>query len=172
MQYEIVGSAYGGGQGHDGAGCTAAHLSNLHVTPIEILESEYPCRINRFDLVPDSGGAGTWRGGVSFQREYELLEDAMVIRRFDKAIYPPSGLDGGENGRGGRFVVRLGTPDERETRASGRYEMKAGDRFLLQSAGGGGYGDPHQRDEASLRADVAEGYVTRAAAKSVYGKEI
>jgi N-methylhydantoinase B len=142
------------------------------VTPIEILESEYPCRIRQFNLVPDSGGAGQWRGGVSFQREYELLEDAMVIRRFDKAIYPPGGVAGGANGRGGRFVVNLGKPEERETRASGRYEMKAGDRFLLQSAGGGGYGDPHGRDEARLRADVAEGYVTREAARSVYGKEV
>ena len=68
-------------------------------------------------------------------------------------------------------LLSLGWPTG-YVRASGRYEMKAGDRFLLQSAGGGGYGDPHQRDEANLRADVAEGYVTRAAAKSVYGKEI
>ena len=58
MQYEIMGSAYGGGMGHDGASATATHLSNLHITPIEILESEFPCRITRFDLMPDSGGAG------------------------------------------------------------------------------------------------------------------
>src|SRR5262247_221733 len=58
MQYEIMGSAYGGGMGHDGASATATHLSNLHTTSIEILESEFPCRITRFDLVPNSGGAG------------------------------------------------------------------------------------------------------------------
>ena len=172
MQYEIVGSAYGGGQGNDGASCTAAHLSNLHITPIEILESEYPCRIARFDVVADTGGAGKWRGGVSFQREYELLEDAMIIRRFDKAIYPPSGIAGGTNGGGGRFVVRLGTPEQTETRASARYEMKAGDRFLIQSAGGGGYGDPHERDTEAVQRDVQEGYVTREAAASIYGKTI
>ena len=172
MQYEIVGSAYGGGQGHDGASCTAAHLSNLHVTPIEILESEYPCRIRRFDIVPDTGGAGKWRGGVSFQREYELLEDAMVIRRFDKSKFPPGGVGGGKDGGGGRFIVRLGEADERETRASGRYEMKAGDRFMLQSAGGGGYGAPGERDIEALRKDVAEGYVTRDAAHAAYGKDI
>jgi N-methylhydantoinase B len=170
MQYEIVGSAYGGGQGNDGASCTAAHLSNLHVTPIEILESEYPCRIARFDIVADTGGAGQWRGGVSFQREYELLEDAMIIRRFDKAIYPPSGIDGGQNGGGGRFVVKLGTPNERETRASARYEMKAGERFLIQSAGGGGYGDPHARDAEAVTRDVKEGYVSAEAAATIYGR--
>ena len=58
MQYEIMGSAYGGGMGHDGTSGTATHLSNLHITPIEILESEFPCRITRFDLLADSGGAG------------------------------------------------------------------------------------------------------------------
>src|SRR4249919_1896861 len=103
MQYEIAGSAYGGGYRHDGMTATATHLSNLHTTPIEILESEFPCRITRFDLVPDSGGA---------------------------------------DGTRARFVVRLGTPEEYETPASARVEMKAGERFLLQSAGGGGYGDP------------------------------
>ena len=171
MQYEIVGSAYGGGEGHDGCSCTAAHLSNLHVTPIEILESEYPCRIRQFNLVPDTGGAGKWRGGVSFQREYELLEDAMIIRRFDKSRFPPGGVAGGANGAGGRFVVRVGASDEIETRASGRYDLKAGDRFLLQSAGGGGYGDPRARDAAAVASDVAEGYVTREAALDVYGKD-
>jgi N-methylhydantoinase B len=170
MQYEIVGSAYGGGMGHDGATATAAHLSNLHITPIEILESEYPCRITRFDLVPDSGGAGRWRGGLSFQREYELLEDAMVIRRFDKAKFPPKGLAGGNDGGPSRFVIHLGTPEETETRASGRYEMKAGERFLIQSAGGGGFGAPHDRDPVALAHDVAEGAVTADAAAKVYGK--
>src|SRR5437016_7270080 len=95
MQYEIAGSAYGGGMGHDGMTATATHLSNLHTTPIEILESEFPCRITRFDLVPDSGGAGQWRGGLAMRREYELLEDATVIRRFNKIRFPPRGVDGG-----------------------------------------------------------------------------
>ncbi len=171
MQYEIVGSAYGGGQGSDGASCTAAHLSNLHVTPIEILESEYPCRIRQFNIVPDTGGAGQWRGGVSFQREYELLEDAMIIRRFDKSRFPPGGVGGGGDGAGGRFVVRVGAPDEIETRASGRYDLKAGDRFLIQSAGGGGFGDPRARDKASVARDVAEGYVSTDKARKIYGLE-
>ncbi len=165
MQYEIMGSAYGGGMGHDGASATATHLSNLHITPIEILESEYPCRIARFDLVPDSGGAGRWRGGLALRREYELLGDATVIRRFDKTRFPPSGIAGGTSGERARFVVRLGTPKEHETRASARYEMNAGERFLMQSAAGGGYGDPAMREPAAVEHDRAEGYVTAEAAK-------
>jgi N-methylhydantoinase B len=169
MQYEIMGSAYGGGMGHDGASATATHLSNLHITPIEILESEFPCRITRFELLPDSGGAGQWRGGLSLVREYELLEDATVIRRYDKSRFPPGGVAGGKAGRGARFVLRPGTPQEFVTPSSGRYELEAGERFLLQSAGGGGCGDPRARDRAALARDMAEGYVSTDAAKEDYG---
>jgi len=167
LQYEIMGAAYGGGPGHDGTTATATHLSNLHIAPIEILESEFPCRVTRFELVPDSGGAGQWRGGLSMQREYELLEDATVVRRFDKARFPPSGLAGGAPGRGARFVTGLGTARERET-PPGRYEMQAGERLLLQSAGGGGYGDAGKRDSGALARDLAEGYVTADGARKDY----
>jgi N-methylhydantoinase B len=170
MQYEIMGSAYGGGMGHDGASATATHLSNLHITPIEILESEFPCRITRFELVPDSGGAGQWRGGLSLQREYELLENATVVRRYDKSRFPPGGIAGGKPGQGARFVIRLGTAQECATPASGRYEMHSGERFLLQSAGGGGCGDPRRRDPAALARDLAEGYVSADATKRDYGE--
>jgi N-methylhydantoinase B len=169
MQYEIMGSAYGGGIGHDGTSGTATHLSNLHITPIEILESEFPCRITRFDLLADSGGPGQWRGGMSLEREYELLEDATVVRRYDKSRFPPAGLAGGKPGARARFVIRLGRADEYETPTSGRYEMRAGERFLLQSAGGGGYGNPRARDDAALAHDVAEGYVSQGAAARDYG---
>src|SRR3984957_3423292 len=170
MQYEIAGSAYGAGVGHDGVTATATHLSNLHTTPIEILESEFPCRIARFGLVPDSGGAGQWRGGLAMQREYELLENATVVRRFNKTRFPPQGLAGGKPGSRARFVLRLGTKQEFETKASARVEMTAGERFMLQSAGGGGYGDPRRRDPAALASDVAEGYVSAEAAKTDYGR--
>jgi N-methylhydantoinase B len=167
LQYEIMGAAYGAGPDHDGTTATATHLSNLHIAPIEILESEFPCRVTRFELVPDSGGAGQWRGGLSLQREYELLEDATVVRRFDKARFPPGGIAGGSPGRGARFVTGLDTARERET-PPGRYEMKAGERFLLQSAGGGGYGDPRRRDPTAVARDRAEGYVTAAGAVTDY----
>src|SRR5262249_6863671 len=136
----------------------------------EILESEFPCRITRFDLIADSGGAGRWRGGLSLAREYELLEDATVIRRYDKSRFPPQGIAGGKDGRGARFVIKVGTAQEYVTPASGRYELKAGERFLLQSAGGGGFGDPRARERAALARDLAEGYVSPDAAKDDYGK--
>jgi N-methylhydantoinase B len=168
MQYEISGSAYGAGVGHDGVTATATHLSNLHTTPIEILESEFPCRITRFTLVPDSGGPGEWRGGLAMQREYELLEAATVVRRFNKTRFPPQGIAGGRPGVRARFVVKVGTRAEFETKASAKVEMAAGERFLLQSAGGGGYGNPRRRDAAALAHDLAEGYVTPKSAKHDY----
>jgi N-methylhydantoinase B len=170
MQYEIAGSAYGGGMGHDGATATATHLSNLHTTPIEVLESEFPCRITRFDLVPDTGGAGQWRGGLALQREYELLENATVIRRFNKIRFPPKGMAGGKDGSRARFVVRLGSDQEFETPASARVEMRAGERFLLQSAGGGGYGEAKMRDRAAIAHDLVEGFVSAAGADKDYAE--
>jgi N-methylhydantoinase B len=168
QQYEIAGSAYGGGMGHDGATGTATHLSNLHTTPIEVLESEFPVRITRFDLVPDSAGPGRWRGGLAMRREYQLLENAAVTRRFNKTRFPPKGVAGGRAGTRARFVVRFGTEEEYETPASARVEMLSGERFLLQSAGAGGYGDPRERDRAAVAADIAEGYVTKEAAVRDY----
>jgi len=169
MQYEILGSAYGGGQGNDGASATATHLSNLHVTPIEILESEFPCRVTSFAMVPDSGGAGEYRGGLAYRRTYELLQDAVVVRRYDRARFPPGGVAGGKPGAASRFVIRLGAKDEQETPASGRYEMHSGERFMLQSAGGGGYGEPRRRDREAVARDIAEGRVTPAGAGRDYG---
>jgi N-methylhydantoinase B len=169
LQYEILGSAYGGGADHDGASCTATHLSNLHVTPIEILESEFPCRVTEFTLIPDSGGAGNARGGLSFRRAYELLADGTVIRRYDRAKCPPEGIRGGNSGKPSRFVIHAGTPDETETPASGMFALKAGDRFYLESAGGGGCGDPKDRDPDAIQRDLDEGTITQEMAKKIYG---
>jgi N-methylhydantoinase B len=76
-------------------------------------------------------------------------------------------MEGGRN----RFVVNPDTAREQEMPTQSRCELKAGDTFLLQSAGGGGYGDPHKRDRAALARDIAEGYITRAAAKRDYGAD-
>jgi N-methylhydantoinase B len=171
MQYEIFGSAYGGGNGHDGTSMTATHLSNLHITPIEILESEFPCRINEFTFIPDSGGPGEYRGGLGFRRQYELLQDAMVVRRYERAKFPSSGMEGGSDGRKSRFVSINHNGDETDLPAAGRYDMTAGEGFFLDKAGGGGYGDPKKRDPEAIRRDIAEGYVTPEGAKKDYGFE-
>jgi N-methylhydantoinase B len=168
LQYEIFGSAYGGGAGHDGATGVATHLSNVHLTPIEILESEFPCRVTAFQIVPDTGGPGEYRGGLAIRRSYELLEDAVVVRRYDRARFAPSGVAGGRSGHRSRFVLHPDTEREREMPASGRYELQAGDAFFVQSAGGGGYGDPGKRDSEALARDVTEGFVSSESAARDY----
>ena len=120
--------------------------------------------------MPDSGGAGRWRGGLSLQREYELLEDATVIRRYDKSRFPPNGLAGGSPGRAARFVIKLGTDRGICDAVIGPLRAKGGRTLLLQSAGGGGYGEPSTRDRAALERDIAEGYVSAEAAKRDYGR--
>ena len=169
LQYEIFASAYGGGRGHDGTSMVATHLSNLHITPVEILESEFPCRIDEFNVIPDSGGAGEFRGGLAFRRRYHLLQDAMVVRRYDRAKHPASGVAGGRDGRPSRFVLVKSDGSEREAPSSGRFDLKAGEGFYLEKAGGGGYGDPKRRDPAAIARDIAEGYVTPDAAARDYG---
>ena len=153
----------------DGTSMVATHLSNLHITPIEILESEFPCRITEFAIIPDSGGAGERRGGLAFRRRYHLLQDATVVRRYDRARFPSSGVAGGADGRRSRFVLVARDGSERDLPSSGRFELKSGEGFYLDKAGGGGYGDPARRDRAAIAADRAEGYVTPEAAMRDYG---
>ncbi|MEE2997558.1 MAG: hydantoinase B/oxoprolinase family protein [Pseudomonadota bacterium] len=170
-QYEIFGSSYGAGKDHDGAIGVTTHLANLYATPLEIIESEFPCRITGYDIVPDSGGPGEWRGGLSFRRDYELLDTASVVYRADRARIAPSGLAGGQDGAKSGFLLSPGTPQEEQCPSSFRKTFAPGTRFSLQTAGGGGYGDPSERDPAALASDLAEGYVTLDAAKAVYNTE-
>jgi N-methylhydantoinase B len=100
-----------------------------------------------------------------------LLQDATVVRRYDRAKFPPNGVAGGKSGSRSRFVIHLGADDEQEMPASGRYELRVGERFLLQSAGGGGYGEAKKRDRAALKRDIAEGYVSTDAAAREYGSK-
>jgi N-methylhydantoinase B len=169
-QYEIFGSAYGAGENADGASGATVHLANLFAAPVEIIESEYPCRIQRFELNADSGGAGEFRGGLSFRRVYELLEPAQVVYRSDRAIVPPSGLRGGQPGGPSRFIVAPDTAEAKTMPSSFRRELPAGTVFSVQGAGGGGYGDPSRRDPDALENDLAEGYVTAEGAAREYGK--
>ncbi len=159
-QHEIFGSAYGGGAGGDGASGVTVHLSNIFVTPIEIVESEFPVRVTKFELIPDSGGAGRWRGGLSFRREYLALQPATVLYRGDKAEHPARGLAGGDDGRRSRFLVDPDGPQEKAMPANCRVDLHAGQRFRIEAAGGGGYGDPAQRDPAARARDLEDGYVS------------
>ena len=167
-QYEIFGSAYGAGSGADGASGASVMLANLFAAPVEIIETEFPCRIRKFNLNIDSGGAGKFRGGLNFLREYEMLEPGEIVYRADRSIEPPAGLKGGQPGGPSRFIVNPGTKDEKIMPSSARMLLPEGTIFRVNGPGGGGYGNPKERDRQSLADDIAEGYVSEEAADKFY----
>ena len=134
-QYEIFGSAYGAGVGSDGASGASVMLANLFAAPVEIIESEFPCRIREYSLNTDSGGAGEFRGGLNFVREYEMLESAEIVYRADRSIELPAGIQGGMPGGPSRFVVNPGTPDEQQMPSSARMTLTAGTSFRVNGPG-------------------------------------
>jgi N-methylhydantoinase B len=169
VQYEIVGGGAGGRSGRDGMSGTNVNQSNAKIAPVEIIESEFPTRLKRFELIPDSGGAGTHRGGLGIVREYENLAEARFSIRSAKHVVPAQGLAGGGPGRTGDIRINPGTAGEKQlpTRYAD-YPLKAGDVFRLETPGGGGWGDPAKRDPALVLEDVVQGYVTPEAAAARY----
>lgn len=139
-QYEIFGSAYGASAQGNGASGLTVHVSTTLCAPIEILETEYPVRITRFELVNGSGGAGKYHGGDCFRRQYHLLQPATVIYRADRSRFPARGIAGGADGLPSRFVVDPGGPKEAVLPASSMVDLAAGESFSVQPAAGGGYG--------------------------------
>jgi N-methylhydantoinase B len=173
VQYEIVGGGAGGRAGKDGASGTNVNQSNAKIAPVEIIESEFPTRVLRFELIRDSGGPGEFRGGLGICREYLNLAEARFSIRSAKHIIPAQGLGGGEPGRTGDIRINPGTAGEKRlpTRYAD-YPLQAGDVFRLETPGGGGFGDPLARDPEAVLADVREGYVSAAAAAARYGVAI
>jgi N-methylhydantoinase B len=102
VQYEILGGGGGARAKKDGQSGTSVNQSNAKIAPIEIIESEFPTRVLRFELIPDSGGAGQYRGGLGIRREYLNLEDARFSIRSTKHVIAPEGAARGGKGRGGR----------------------------------------------------------------------
>jgi len=170
VQYEIVAGGAGARAGNDGASGITVNQSNARIAPVEIIESEFPTRLMRFDLIPDSGGAGRYRGGLGLRREYVNLQDARFSIRSMKHVIPPNGSVGGRDGRRGDIVINPDTESAKRlpTRYAD-YPLRQSDVFRLDTPGGGGFGDPFERSPEKVLADVREGYVTRAAAEQDYG---
>ena len=171
VQYELAGSAYGGRTGSDGPSGIAVLLSNARSASIEIVESEFPTRVRRFELIPDSGGAGEFRGGLAARREVEVLApEALLSFRGHGHVIAAAGRDGGAAGKPASVTLHPDTPDAcaYPSRFAG-VPVRAGDRILFERGGGGGLGDPHARDRAAVIADVRNGYVSRASAEHDYG---
>ncbi len=166
---------WGGYMNGDGQDClinvTNGDFKNY---PVEVFEHHYPIKVNRYEIRPDSGGPGKNRGGMGVIREYETLaDDTLLYLWFERSKCPAWGVQGGENGKPPVIFV---TDEKGET----KYELlktnglvlKKGWKVTILSGGGGGYGNPCERDAEKVRKDYGQGYITREHAKKEYGIDI
>ena len=162
----------GGGMPHrdgtNGSGADAAYLKN---TPIEITETEVPVEFVKYGLARDTGGAGRWRGGLATEMAFRVFtpDSRITARNRDRSFFRPWGTDGGRAAGLADMVVNPGTPDARRMGSKDTAVLQPGDVLEVRSAGGGGRGNPVEREPWRVARDVARGYVSAKAAERDYG---
>jgi N-methylhydantoinase B len=167
---ELSSGAHGARSFADGINAMRCGPGNAGSVPIEVDEMMNPLRYERFEIAIDTGGAGKFRGGNGLVRAFRVLGDqAQICICADRHVTPPPGVFGGRSGRPASFVLDAGTTHERALSSKTPYiPLKKGTLVTLQSAGGGGYGDPVDRDPKRLGADILNGYVSLEAAARDY----
>jgi N-methylhydantoinase B len=168
---ECIMGTWGATSDHDGQEGVPHMASNQANVPIEMIEADYPIRIEKYGFLADTGGAGKFRGGVGLVREYRVLTDDVYFGvRSDKNIYPPHGLFGGEAGSPSRNLINPGNAERRlPSLPVLPVTLRRDDVFRHEMAGGGGYGDPLDRDPAMVREDVLDEKITISHARAAYG---
>jgi N-methylhydantoinase B len=166
----IRGGGLGAGATRDGEGSFIFPANGAN-TPVEILESDAPLVVERRELLPDSGGPGRQRGALGRREVFRVPDDAYAPRppvnmalQSGRFRMPPEGLFGGKPGARAQFLIN-GKPGN----PYGLTQLKPGDTVVMDSAGGGGYGDPRCRSREALARDVREGKVTADSAQRDYG---
>ncbi|HEY7301197.1 MAG TPA: hydantoinase B/oxoprolinase family protein [Xanthobacteraceae bacterium] len=155
---------------HDGSGPfrTMAH-GDTRIIPLELQEAHLPVRFEELSLRPDSGGAGMFRGGLGFRKIYRMLGPCEVQTNLDRTRFPPWGVQGGSEGKPGRFTLVGGhTGMERSIEKEKRLRVFPGDCICVETGGGGGYGRPEQRALDLIQRDLDAGYITAEAAVRDY----
>lgn len=169
---ESAAGGWGASRDRDGGGPfrSMAHGDTLEV-PVELQESSHPYLIEYVRLRPDSGGAGRYRGGLGLEKAYRMKVPGRLTTSIERTACPPWGLDGGQPGATGRVEV-LRADGSRQTLLKGETNLSAGDRVLLFTAGGGGFGDPATRDDQAIADDVLQGFVSAENARKLYGRKV
>jgi N-methylhydantoinase B len=164
VSYETIKGGFGARPNKDGINTIASGISNTMNTPVEVLEMAFPLRVERYEINPDSGGAGKFRGGCGARRTWRLLEgaDATGSLCMERMTSPPFGLHGGRAGIAAK--VELITPDGRRRAlpSKGAFFAPSGSVVDMVTPGSGGYGPPSERDAKAIAEDLADGYVTEA----------
>ena len=159
---DMICGAWGGRPDKDGVEAVTNASQNLSNMPVEVMEAEHPVRIEDYSFVPDSCGAGRYRGGVGIRRSYRILaEEALLQMRTDRVRFAPYGLSGGSPGGKSRNFMEIG--NER-TALPGKITARIGKGTLIihEQAGAGGFGDPLARDPELVVEDVLDGKITPA----------
>lgn len=157
----------------DGRDGQDSHLTRFKNTPVEAAELEFPVRIERYEFITDSGGAGRYRGALSMRKDIKFLVDEVSWARYgDRQKFRPFGLLGGKDGTVGEFIVNPDTPEERKERPKGLTMLKLGDVVSLRLPGSGGLGDPLERDIELLQADLLDEKVSVESAERDYGVKV
>jgi N-methylhydantoinase B len=161
---------WGAGFNHDGAGPfrTMAH-GDTRTIPIELQETIYPFRVEEISLWQDSGGAGTFRGGLGIRKVYRMLEPCDLRIDFDRRHCPPWGVQGGKAAPGGWVTVEKPSGERKRIFKTKAYAVAAGDVVIMEVGGGGGYGRPERRPRDLVRQDVLGGYISARTAEAEYG---
>ncbi|RVB19581.1 methylhydantoinase, partial [Mesorhizobium sp. M7A.F.Ca.CA.002.10.1.1] len=172
VMYQISGGGYGGNSGHDGLtnGCSTIGISKS--PPVEIMEQAFPVLYRHYALREGSGGAGKHRGGFGLAYEVEILRgDARASFVMDHGRFGPQGALGGKDGAVNTVTVFRNGEEHVPPHLSKEQDiaLKAGDRVRVGTPGGGGYGDPLQRDADLVLRDVALGYYTSEEATEKFG---
>ncbi len=168
VSYELMSPSLGGTPLHDGSLAVNPMHQYTPYTPVEILETEYPVRLERVETIIDSAGPGRFRGGLGYRKRYRVLSDCTLnFRRMQAG--QPQGIFGGLSPLRVRSSLNPDTPHEEVLTRSAAFELKSGTSFQFQSQGGSGYGDPLTRDTHRVLDDVLDGYVSVVGAERDYG---
>jgi N-methylhydantoinase B len=165
---EIQGGGAGARPDKDGPDGQDLHLGRFLNTPVEAAEIENPVMIERYEFIPDSAGAGKYRGGLSLRRDIRFFTEVTWARYSDRQKFSPQGLFGGKEGTRGELILNPGTPNEQKQKSKGVTQLKAGDVLSIRLPGSGGYGDPRERDPKIVRWDVINGKISLESARENY----
>jgi N-methylhydantoinase B len=163
-------SGAGGGPDQDGQDAGPYCLANVANVPVEIIEAENPVRVECYAFLPDSEGAGKYRGALGLVREYRLLADEATVQvRSDRQVYPPYGLFGGEPGSPARTLLNPGTPQAQPVPSKFIRTLRRGELFRGELPGSGGWGPARERDADAVAEDVRQQKLSIGRARDVYG---
>jgi N-methylhydantoinase B len=170
-QYEILSGGTGARPNADGVSAMDELVVNVMNTPVEAVESEFPVRVERYELAQDSGGPGAFRGGLGVRRRWRMLGDESVINlRTDRFKFSSPGIFGAKPAHpSAASLTSEGAKERPLTSKIAGLRLKKGDMLSMEFGGGGGWGDPREREPERVRQDVIRGYVSRASARDDYG---